>query len=195
MSKATKEQIDAVLPQTQCGLCNYAGCMPYAEAIANHETTLDLCLPGGTRVLRELGSLLQQDITNLLPAMEDKAKNSSVVSIREAECIGCTKCIQVCPVDAILGSSKTMHTVLTDHCTGCDLCIPACPVDCIDVIPISNEHNEREKADKARKRYYSHEKRLANKTLNKQPLINTSSIESKDYLLAALARAKAKKNI
>ena len=128
------EQINAILPQTQCGQCNYPGCKPYAEAIANGEAPINQCPPGGQEGIKKLAELLDVEILDLNP--ENGAEEADqVVEIVEADCIGCTKCIQVCPVDAIVGAAKQMHTVILDECTGCDLCIPACPVDCIITIP------------------------------------------------------------
>jgi electron transport complex protein RnfB len=156
------EQIDALLPQTQCGLCGYAGCMPYAQALAQGETTIDLCPPGGVKVLKALAELLQQDAQPFVPAMEKKAKPKLMARIREDECIGCTKCIQACPVDAILGAAKQMHSIITDECTGCELCVAPCPVDCIDIFAIepASLSEEQHKADQARQRFQSREKRL-----------------------------------
>ncbi len=128
------EQINAILPQTQCGQCNYPGCKPYAEAIANGEAPINQCPPGGQEGIKKLAELLDVEVLELNP--ENGAEEADqVVEIVEADCIGCTKCIQVCPVDAIVGAAKQMHTVILDECTGCDLCIPACPVDCIITIP------------------------------------------------------------
>ncbi len=128
------EQINAILPQTQCGQCNYPGCKPYAEAIASGEAPINQCPPGGQEGIKKLAELLDVEILELNP--ENGAEElDQVVEIVEADCIGCTKCIQVCPVDAIVGAAKHMHTVILDECTGCDLCIPACPVDCIITIP------------------------------------------------------------
>jgi len=131
-SKATADDIDALLPQTQCGLCGYAGCRPYAEAMAAGDADINQCPPGGDAGIRALALLLGREPKPLNPE-HGQTQAASVVSIREAECIGCTKCIQACPVDAIIGASKHMHTVLSDECTGCNLCIPPCPVDCIDI--------------------------------------------------------------
>ncbi len=128
------EQINAILPQTQCGQCDYPGCKPYAQAIANGEAQINQCPPGGQEGIKKLAELLDLEILELNP--ENGAEElDQVVEIVEADCIGCTKCIQVCPVDAIVGAAKQMHTVILDECTGCDLCIPACPVDCIITIP------------------------------------------------------------
>lgn len=129
------EQIEALLPQTQCGQCGYPGCRPYSEAIANGDT-INKCPPGGEATIQALANLL--DVEPLpLDAEHGQEKPKTVAFIREAECIGCTKCIQACPVDAILGAAKLMHTVIASECTGCDLCVEPCPVDCIDMLPIS----------------------------------------------------------
>jgi electron transport complex protein RnfB len=127
------DQINDLLPQTQCGQCGYPGCRPYAEAIANGEA-INKCPPGGEAGIQALADLLDVEA---IPLDEEhgEEKVSAVAFIREAECIGCTKCIQACPVDAILGAAKQMHTVITSECTGCDLCVEPCPVDCIDMIP------------------------------------------------------------
>ena len=128
------ERIQRVLPQTQCGQCGYAGCKPYAQALARDEADINQCPPGGEAGVRALARLLDRPPMPLNPA-NGIEKPVVVALIREAECIGCTKCIQACPVDAIVGASKRMHTVLADLCTGCELCIPPCPVDCIDLVP------------------------------------------------------------
>ena len=127
------DQINALLPQTQCGQCGYPGCRPYSEAIANGEA-INKCPPGGEATINDLAALLDVEP---LPLDEEhgEEKPRAVAYIREDECIGCTKCIQACPVDAILGAAKQMHTVIASECTGCDLCIEPCPVDCIDLIP------------------------------------------------------------
>jgi len=123
--------IDALLPQTQCGQCGYPGCRPYAEAIHQGDA-INKCPPGGEATITALAELLGREATPLDGEAEDSAR---VAFIREEECIGCTKCIQACPVDAILGASRRMHTVIEDECTGCDLCVAPCPVDCIDMLP------------------------------------------------------------
>ena len=128
------DQIDALLPQTQCGQCSYAGCRPYAEAIANGEAEINRCPPGGEVTMIALAELLGRDPMPLEDE-EAAAKPKAVAIIIEKDCIGCTLCIQACPVDAILGAAKLMHTVIIDECTGCDLCVEPCPVDCIDMIP------------------------------------------------------------
>jgi electron transport complex protein RnfB len=127
------EKIDALLPQTQCGQCGYPGCRPYAEAI-NEGDAINKCPPGGKSTITALADLLGREPE---PLDGEAQAEERVAFIREAECIGCTKCIQACPVDAIIGAAKQMHTVIEDECTGCDLCIAPCPVDCIDMLPRS----------------------------------------------------------
>lgn len=129
------EQINAILPQTQCGQCGFPGCKPYANAIANGEK-INRCPPGGESGIKALAQLLDVDIIPLDQDCGTENPLPLLAVIREAECIGCTKCIQACPVDAIAGAPKLMHTVIASECTGCDLCVPPCPVDCIDMIEV-----------------------------------------------------------
>lgn len=128
------ERLDRLLPQTQCGQCGYAGCRPYAEAMAAGEAGVERCPPGGDAGARALADLL-----GVAPRPYDRSlgehRPPEVALVVEADCIGCTKCIQACPVDAIVGASKHMHVVLEPLCTGCRLCVPACPVDCIVMLP------------------------------------------------------------
>jgi electron transport complex protein RnfB len=127
------DEINNILPQTQCGQCGYPGCRPYAEAIANGEA-INKCPPGGEAGVQALADLLDLEPLPLDEEHGEAKKVTTVAFIREDECIGCTKCIQACPVDAILGAAKQMHTVISSECTGCDLCVEPCPVDCIDMI-------------------------------------------------------------
>jgi len=129
------DQINEILPQTQCGQCGYPGCRPYAEAIANGDA-INKCPPGGQVTVNALADLLDME-PQTLDAADSQAGVSRVAYIREAECIGCTKCLQACPVDAIVGAAKLMHTVLADECTGCDLCVAPCPVECIEMRPVA----------------------------------------------------------
>jgi electron transport complex protein RnfB len=123
------DKIDKILPQTQCGQCGFPGCRPYAEAIAKHEADINRCPPGGDNGIRQLAALLGVEPKPLGEGLAPKPK--SVAVIDESLCIGCTLCIQACPVDAIVGASKQMHVIVADLCTGCELCIAPCPVDCI----------------------------------------------------------------
>ncbi|MGX5174113.1 electron transport complex subunit RsxB [Aliikangiella sp. IMCC44653] len=126
------DQINQILPQTQCGQCGYPGCKPYAQAIASESEKINRCPPGGEAGIKALADLLEVEVIALDEACgEEEAPRVAV--IREDECIGCTKCIQACPVDAIVGAAKQMHTVIESECTGCDLCVEPCPVDCIDM--------------------------------------------------------------
>lgn len=133
-SNPVVDKIDSLLPQTQCTQCNYAGCRPYAEAMAKGEAPINLCPPGGEQTIHALADLL--DVEVIESAVEEPVQEKTVVKIIEKDCIGCTLCIQACPVDAIIGCAKQMHTVIESECTGCDLCIEPCPVDCIEIIPV-----------------------------------------------------------
>ena len=124
------EKIDNLLPQTQCAQCGYPGCKPYAEAIATNNAEINLCPPGGEELIRKLADLLNREYQPLDPA-QGIHKPKTIAYIDEDLCIGCKLCIQACPVDAILGAAKHMHTVIRSECTGCELCLPPCPVDCI----------------------------------------------------------------
>jgi len=128
------DQVDALLPQTQCGQCGHPGCRPYAEAIVAGEA-INKCPPGGEATIQALADLLEVE-PEPLDAAHGAEQERRVAVIREDECIGCTKCIQACPVDAILGAARHMHTVIESECTGCDLCVEPCPVDCIDMVPV-----------------------------------------------------------
>ncbi len=132
------EQIDAILPQTQCGQCSFAGCRPYAEAIAAGEADINRCPPGGESTITALADLLGVDPKPLDPET-GAVQERQVAVIDEQRCIGCTLCIQACPVDAIVGCSKQMHTIIASECTGCELCLPPCPVDCIAMVPLAHD--------------------------------------------------------
>ncbi|CBL46824.1 Hypothetical protein HDN1F_32410 [gamma proteobacterium HdN1] len=127
------DAIDALLPQTQCRQCGYPACRPYAKAVVNGEAS-NLCAPGGNRVAQAISEALQRPYLPVAPDHDTSTEPRLLAVIREDECIGCTKCIQACPVDAILGAAQLMHTVIGDQCTGCNLCVEPCPVDCIDMV-------------------------------------------------------------
>lgn len=129
------QQIDDILPQTQCGQCGYPGCRPYAQAIAEGDA-INKCPPGGQATINALADRLDVEAPSLDAEHGEESDVKKVAFIREDECIGCTKCIQACPVDAIIGAAKQMHTVIADECTGCDLCVDPCPVDCIDMLSV-----------------------------------------------------------
>jgi electron transport complex protein RnfB len=126
------EKLDALLPQTQCGQCGYPGCRPYAEAIANGDV-INKCVPGGEPTIKRIADLMGVDVPS---SDEIERPIKQVAFIHEDLCIGCTKCIQACPVDAIVGAAKMMHTVIKSECTGCDLCVDPCPTDCIEMIDV-----------------------------------------------------------
>ena len=154
------DRIDALLPQTQCGQCGYHGCRPYAEAIAHGAAPINLCPPGGTAGIARLAELLRVPALPLNP--DNGVEHPRMLAhIIEADCIGCTKCIQACPVDAIIGAAKLMHTVLDEDCTGCELCVAACPVDCIVLLPMPLEQAaDPAHADAARAHFQRHEARM-----------------------------------
>jgi len=127
------EQINAILPQTQCAQCGYPGCRPYAQAIAAGQADINQCPPGGPDGVRKLAEMLDLE-TKPLDETRGRHKPAMVAIIDEDRCIGCTICIQACPVDAIIGAQKQMHTVLAEECTGCELCVAPCPVDCIAMV-------------------------------------------------------------
>ncbi len=128
------ERLDRLLPQTQCRQCGYDGCRPYAEAMARGDAGIDHCPPGGDSGARALAHVLGVP-AKPFDRSRGEHKTGLVAAVVEADCIGCTKCIQACPVDAIIGASKLMHVVIEPLCTGCELCVPACPVDCIVMRP------------------------------------------------------------
>jgi Na+-translocating ferredoxin:NAD+ oxidoreductase subunit B len=153
------EQIDALLPQTQCTQCGYAGCMPYAEAIASGETEINHCPPGGDAGIAALAALLARAVIPLDTSRGQHLPHRVAV-IDEEVCIGCGKCLRPCPTDAIIGTNKFMHTVVASLCTGCELCIPPCPVDCIRMVQ-DPQFPLMMNADAARARFNFHQMRLA----------------------------------
>lgn len=176
------DRLEALLPQTQCTKCGFNGCRPYAEAMASGEAACNRCPPGGAEGIRRLSALLA---TEPLPLDPERGVEHprAVARIDESLCIGCTLCIQACPVDAIAGAAKQMHTIIPDLCTGCDLCVPPCPVDCIDMVPVTGQRTgwdawTQEQADAAHARYLARNQRLVRER------------EENDARLAAKAAAK-----
>lgn len=164
MNKSLADQIEDLLPQTQCMKCGYPACRPYAEAIAAAEAAINQCPPGGAEGIARLARLLGKPELPLNPE-NGVERPRPVAVIDEALCIGCTLCMQACPVDAILGAPKLMHTIITDLCTGCDLCVAPCPVDCIAMLPVTGEATgwaawSQSLADAARMRHDLRSKRL-----------------------------------
>jgi len=194
--------IDALLPQTQCGKCGYDGCLPYAKALVKG-APINQCPPGGQATVRQLAELLQ---VPELPLAQPPTP-VQLAFIREDECIGCTKCIQVCPVDAIVGAAKWMHTVIADECSGCELCLAPCPVDCIDLLPLSAEqaNRQRGRAEQFRSRYLARQSRLEQQQNRPEkgraaaPLTVTPSADSKrlkiEVNMTRTTLAKAEKQL
>ena len=180
------QKIDALLPQTQCGLCGHRdGCLPYAKSIAEGEEA-NKCVPGGQPVADALANLLQRAqlpaVESVWPVQQDGRPQRMKAVIREDECIGCTNCISACPVDAIIGSGKLMHSILTDLCTGCELCIPPCPVDCIDLIEdtqnlLTDADHVIEQND-LRTRYYAHIQREEKQRINRKGPVVRAEIDT-----------------
>lgn len=183
---ATSEQIEELLPQTQCRQCGFDGCKPYAIALSKNATTINLCLPGGEVVMNDLAHLLNKPPLGF-PAEHQSIKPKAIAIIDEQECIGCTACIKACPVDAILGTGKKMHTVFPDECTGCELCIAPCPVDCIDMQPVNDPWLPRSRsllttpkdktrqgaATQARLRFQHKQKRQQQQAIQRQQYLET----------------------
>jgi electron transport complex protein RnfB len=198
MTPTLADTIDALLPQTQCEQCGFHGCRPYAEAIAAGDAGIDRCPPGGRAGIARLAALLDRPVVPL-DTSRGIEKPRTLARVIEADCIGCTKCIQACPVDAIVGAAKMMHAVIADLCTGCELCVPACPVDCItlDPMPLA-QADDRGHADSARIRFVRREARLERERAARNEQLATSKSEvaaptARNAVLEALARAKARK--
>ena len=191
------QQIDAILPQTQCGKCGYCGCEPYAKAIAAGEADINQCPPGGETGIHKLAALLMREFKPLNPQFGVE-KPREIAVIEEEICIGCTKCIEACPVDAIIGASKQMHTVITADCTGCELCIPPCPVDCIRMVPAANPIWSQQDADAARERFDLRNLRLQREQQEKEQRLAQKAYapaqdQKKAAIQAALERARMRR--
>lgn len=183
------QQIDALLPQTQCGKCGYGGCKPYAEAIAAGEADINQCPPGGADGIRKLAALLDREFKPLNPQFGVE-KPREVAVIDEQTCIGCTLCIEACPVDAIIGASKQMHTVISADCTGCELCVPPCPVDCIHMLSADRPLWTQQDADTARERFNLRNLRLQREQQEKeQRLAQKTHAPAQDLKKAAIQAA------
>ncbi len=196
MNDSLIRDIDALLPQTQCGLCGYGGCLPYATAIATRGEEINRCPPGGVKTLLALGKLVGRDPNPFTDAMTVQEKPPQVVKIRETECIGCTKCIKACPVDAIIGAAKQLHSILERECTGCGLCIAPCPVDCIDLIQVEQLQYDPQQARQrfnAKQRRKEHSGNQENKITTSQETIHDDLRDKKTYIEAAIMRAKKKR--
>jgi electron transport complex protein RnfB len=193
LKAASAEAIDAVLPQTQCGQCGYRGCRPYADAIATAAAPINQCPPGGGEVIAELAELLGRPVLPL-NATHGHAADPAIASIDEAACIGCTLCIAACPVDAIVGARRLMHTVITAECTGCALCLPPCPVNCIALLPTGASRNrqaQRALAPRLRGRYQTRLRRLETRERQQRDKAAAGAAARKKSAVArALARAQ-----
>ena len=173
MTAVSAHSIDQLLPQTQCTRCGYAGCKPYAEAIASGEAQINQCPPGGAVTIDALAKLLGRAPIPLNPANGVEGP-ALVAQIDEERCIGCAKCLPPCPVDAIIGARKRMHTVLVDLCTGCELCVAPCPVDCITIVPresLSRASSEPP-AQLNRERFEAHNARIARRAREQADLLS-----------------------
>ncbi|HTE15994.1 MAG TPA: RnfABCDGE type electron transport complex subunit B [Burkholderiales bacterium] len=188
------KRIDALLPQTQCRQCGYAGCRPYAEAVAAGDADINRCPPGGADVIEGLALLLGREPTPLDESC-GITKAPAVALIDETWCIGCTLCIQACPVDAIAGAAKVMHTVIAAECTGCELCIPPCPVDCIQMVPVelSVDRNMRvARTAHWRDRHLARQTRLTTAADKAQAKDRKTATNDNNRKQAAVARALAR---
>ncbi|WP_372845190.1 RnfABCDGE type electron transport complex subunit B [Psychrobacter sp.] len=222
--QAKISQIDACLPQTQCGLCEHPdGCLPYAAAIVLENEPYNKCVPGGQPVTNAIAQIINIDNKEVIlsaassqwPIDASSERPTEVRAvIREDDCIGCTKCIPACPVDAIVGTGKHMHTIFTDLCTGCELCIAPCPVDCIDLVAVERTLSAAERTfeqEDLRQRYHTHLNRVSKQladSSNSRPVVsmveaklnnaasqslNISEAQAKNTIAAAKLRSKIKK--
>lgn len=208
MSDALITLVDALLPQTQCGLCGHEeGCLPYATSMVNDAEATNKCVPGGQPVADGLAELLNREKLPAEPSKWAIQANGRPQEVRaviiEDDCIGCTKCIAACPVDAIVGSGKLMHTVFTDLCTGCELCLPPCPVDCIELVPIERTLTTKQRQaeqDSLRSRYQAHIQRLTKSITasgNHAPVVNAKQarITQQHIQVDAMSADTAKQRI
>ncbi len=186
------DQIDALLPQTQCTKCGFEGCRPYADAIAAGEAEINQCPPGGAAGIEALAQLLHRAPLPLNPA-NGAERPLTVAVIDESRCIGCTLCIPACPVDAIIGASKRMHSVIASHCTGCDLCLPPCPMDCISMVPVAPARAwTAADRDAARARHDARRGRLHRETTPRP--VQTTHDQRAELVATAIARAQRRRS-
>lgn len=185
MGNTLVDQIDALLPQTQCRKCGFEGCQPYAEAIASGTADINQCPPGGEQGIQKLASLLKVAVKPLNPAF-GRERPRLVAVINEADCIGCTKCLPPCPTDAILGAPKHIHTVIESECTGCELCVAPCPVNCISMHQAPEPNWTEADAARSRQRYQAQKQRLANQEIEK-----TERLNRQKQLLAKINKLKS----
>ena len=177
-------KIDDILPQTQCGQCSFSGCKPYAQAIVEGQADINQCPPGGEEGIQKLADLLQVPFKPYPMGVIPKLK--AVAFIDENICIGCTLCIAACPVDAIAGAAKQMHTIIASECTGCELCLAPCPVDCISMLPLPSGKHSKASADAARARF---EFRVAR--LEREQQQQADKLAQRDQAMAAAMRSRA----
>jgi len=198
MSAPLRDRIDALLPQTQCTKCGFEGCGPYADAIAAGAADINRCPPGGEAGIRALAALLAREPKPLDPACGAE-RPLRVARIDEARCIGCTLCIQACPVDAIVGAAKQMHSVVAELCTGCDLCVAPCPVDCIALLPAQDAQWNAERAGAARRRFEARRARLEREaaereaSAERETRLAHAEPRKRAAIQAAIARARARR--
>lgn len=197
------DQLNSLLPQTQCTKCGFDGCKPYAQAMADGRADTNRCPPGGPETIAALSNLLGRDPKPLDPECGEH-QPFHVALIDEEHCIGCTLCIQACPVDAILGATQRMHTIITEDCTGCELCVDPCPVDCITMVPAEREWTKKD-AVRAKEHYELRNQRLmeshhetkgpAARTLSNKPSVASIDTEAdkQDRIAKALQRARARR--
>ncbi|MBX9902844.1 MAG: RnfABCDGE type electron transport complex subunit B [Burkholderiales bacterium] len=198
ITAAPADAIDSLLPQTQCGQCDYPGCRPYAEAIASGSAAINQCPPGGNELITELAALLDVPVMPL-SASHGATAAPAIAIIDETVCIGCALCLPACPVDAIVGARRLMHTVIAAECTGCGLCLPPCPVNCISIRPTGAPRDhaaQRAASGRLRQRFLAHQQRLSTRGHERHGKKNgvaaDAAARKRATLDRALSRARAR---